>query len=180
MPTLEEWCEVRTTYGIFRDWTSVAVSYSNDENWLRQFRLELAEITKTSTVRGAVGQQPTLLDQGGTGQAILQRLKPGDTVDIALAGQLVIKDGYIKVRQSASDANRHAVQIVGVSRAGPIREVSINLKKAGGGQFKKQNITQIANRVLKAAGINVKFRLENAPTGADKPFESVIVHDNET
>src|SRR5438132_4590129 len=103
MPNADEWCEVRTNGGVFRDWTSVLVTYTyEDKGNPRHFQLELAEVTPTGR------SQPSLLSSGGTGQVILQRLKPGDRVDIALARQLVIEDGYIKIRQSASDANRHA------------------------------------------------------------------------
>jgi prophage tail gpP-like protein len=178
MPNFEEWCEVRTVAGVFRDWTSVQVRYSFENNWLRQFQLELAEVTPTAAASGQAGRvtdQPSLLNPGGQGQIILQRLKPGDRVDIALAGQLVIESGYIKIRQSASDAERHGVQVIGLSKAGPIREVSVDIP---GGQFRNQTLTAIANKVL--APIGIKFRLENAPAGADTPFPNVIVHDAET
>jgi prophage tail gpP-like protein len=39
-------------------------------------------------------------------------------------------------------------------------------------------LSQISNKVL--ATVGVKFRLENAPSGADTPFKNVIVHDFET
>src|SRR4051794_7336222 len=103
MPNSEEWCEVRTNGGVFRDWTSVLVRYSFEDNWLRHFQLELAEVTPAAASRGDAGRpidRPTLLDQGGAGQVILQRLKTRDIVDIVLAGRIVIEGGRIKVRQS--------------------------------------------------------------------------------
>ncbi len=54
------------------------------------------------------------------------RLKPKDRVEIALAGQVVVAGGYIVNRQTAYDANRHAVQIDGYSKAGQLAKVSIN------------------------------------------------------
>src|SRR5262249_4893639 len=146
MPNSEEWCEVRTNGGIFRDWTSVLVRYSFEEYWVRHFQLELAEVTPTAAARGSAGRvvdSLSLLDQGGAGQVILQRVKPGDRVDIAMALRLVIENGYIKIRQSAADAYRHAVQVVGLSKAGPMREVSIDVK---GGQFRDQPLSSIANK----------------------------------
>jgi prophage tail gpP-like protein len=171
MPNADEWCEVRTNYGTFRDWTSVAVRCEVGASPPRHFQLELAEATP------AGGPSPTLLDPGGAGRSLL-RLKPGDRVDIALAGKLVIEDGYIEDRQSAGDANRHAVQVVGISKDGPIRDVSLDPKDFNGGQFRDYSLEAIANRVLKPYG--VKFRLENPPKGANEKFKNVIIHHGET
>lgn len=180
MPNAEEWCEVRANGLIFRDWTSVLVRYSMEDNWARHFQLELAEVTPAAAAAGQAGrvvEQPSLLDSGGEGRRIVQRLKPRDKVDILLAGQPAITGGVIKIRQSASDAHRHGVQVIGWSKAGPAGEVSINTKNT---QFQNQSITQIANKVLSDSGIGVKFRLDNAPSGANAPFKNAIVHQGET
>ena len=80
------YCEVRTSKGVFRDWTSVTVSYSAERSYMRFFQLELAEVTPPG------GQaQPTLLGQGGAGAALMQRLLPGDRASIYLACQPVIR-----------------------------------------------------------------------------------------
>ena len=63
-------------------------------NWAR---LQLAEETKDS--------EPTLLK--ARGKSI--RLKSGDRVDIAVAGKVVINQGYVKVRQTAYDGRRHGI-----------------------------------------------------------------------
>lgn len=168
MPDVQEWCEVRTSGGVYRDWTSVLVHQDMDENWSIFFQLECAEVTPTGT--------PSLLSSAA-GKSLL-RLKPGDRVDIALAGKLVVEQGFIKVRQSAGDAHRHAVQVSGLSKAGAIREVSIDIKKLGGVQFKDSTLSSIASAVLKPHGIG--FSLQNAPAAAQDKFKNVIIHPGES
>ncbi|TXN27139.1 phage baseplate assembly protein [Methylobacterium sp. WL19] len=147
-------CEVRTSGGTYRDWQSVQVEQNYmSEDWNRSFRLVCAEPS-------AVGNL---------------RLKPGDRVDIALAGQVVIKAGFIRDRQAAYDANRHAVQITGYGRAGLITEASIN---GGTGQYRGYKIDAIANSVLKPYGL--KFRVQNGPDGWETPFTNVMVRMGET
>lgn len=154
MPSPNLLCEVRTEGGVFTNWLTVAVSQSFSEpSWNRHFRLTCAE----------------------PAGALLQRLVPGQRVDIALAGKVVVKEGYIKTRQAAFDANRHGVQIDGYSKAGPISEVSA---RSGTGQFRGYTLEQIANGVLKPHGI--KFRLEKPPQGADLPFPNIVIRHGET
>jgi prophage tail gpP-like protein len=164
------YCEVRTSKGVFRDWTSVTVNYSAERSYMRFFQLELAEVTPPG---GQV--QPTLLGQGGAGAALMQRLLPGDRASIYLAGQPVIVDGYIKVRQAAYDANRHAVQVTGIAKSGNITKVSVDVP---GGQFRNYTLSAIASRVLQPLGVG--FSLVNPPSGADLPFRNVIVAPGET
>lgn len=153
MAKIEEYCEVRTTSGIFRDWTTVAVSYTfGDYATPRKFRLQVAE--------------PSL-------KTFL--LKPEDRVDIALAGQLVIKEGYITDRQVAFDATRHGVQLDGSSKDGQITQVSVDVP---GGQFRGYDIEALGNKVLQPYGL--KFRLENPPDGAKEKFPNVAVRQGET
>lgn len=162
MPKLEEWCEVRTNNGVFRNWTSVNVQYGQDPNYKRIVTLECAEPMKP----------------GRTGVALVaQRLKPGDRVDVALAGQLVIADGFIKIRQTAYDAERHAVQVIAVAKSDPIKEVSVDVL-SNSGQFRNYTFEAIANQVLKPVG--VKLRLVNPPAVASVPFRQVIVQTGET
>lgn len=159
------YCEVRTSKGVFRDWTSVTVSYSAERSYMRFFQLELAEVAPPG---GQV--QPTLLGQGGAGAVLMQRLLPGDRASIYLAGQPVIVDGYIKVRQAAYDANRHAVQVTGIAKGGNITQVAVDVP---GGQFRNYTLSAIANRILQPMGVG--FSLVNPPAGADLPFRNVIV-----
>jgi prophage tail gpP-like protein len=162
MPKPEEWCEVRTNNGVFRNWTSVAVHYGADPNFERTVTLECAEPMKP----------------GRSGVALVaQRLKPGDRVDVALGGQLVIENGYIKVRQTAYDAQRHAVQVVAVSAANTIREVSVDVV-SDSGQFRNYTFEAIANKVLKPVGVGL--RLVNPPAAATLPFRQVIAQTGET
>lgn len=161
MPKLEEYCEVRTSNGIFRDWTSVSVRYGIDPSYSRTVTLECAEP----------------MAPGRSGVALVaQRLKPGDRCDVALGGQLVIEGGYIKIRQTAYDAERHAVQVVAVAKSNTIREVSVDT--SDGGQFRNYTFQAIANKVLAPAGISL--RLVNPPAAANSPFRQVIVQTGET
>lgn len=150
MPVVEEFCEVRTKSGIYRDWTSVAVAYSYGQKAAteRQFTLTIAEPSLKSFL-----------------------LIPGDRVDVALAGKLVIQEGYLIDRQVFLDASRHVVQVTGTSKAGPISNVSVDLP--GGGQLRGYTLEAIAKKVLQPYGLN--FRVENGPPGATMPFPNVAV-----
>ncbi|MGU3668012.1 phage baseplate assembly protein [Methylobacterium sp. A49B] len=153
MPSPDLYCEVRTTSGTYRDWLTVQVSQDIETRWMRTFRLTCAEPR----------------------DKVIQRLKPGDRVDIAMAGFVVIDGGFIETRQAAYDANRHGVQISGYSKAGPLTKVSAD---AGTGQFRGYPIEAIANRLLKPHGL--KFKVQNGPDGWDTPFPNVVIHDGET
>lgn len=161
MPRINEWCEVRTNNGVFRNWTSVNVRYGVDPSFERVVQLECAE--PMGPGRSAVS-------------LTAERLKPGDRVDVALAGQLAIEGGYVKIRQTAYDANRHAVQIVAVAKSNRIREVSVDI--SDGGQYRGYAFEAIANKVLGAAGL--RLNLINPPAAASIPFRNVIVQTGET
>lgn len=164
MPAVQEWCEVRTNNGIFRNWTAVSVHYGVDPSFERIVQLELAEVMAPGTIGS------------GSVATTAQRLLPGGKIDVALGGQLVIQGGEIKIRQASFDSERHAVQIVAVSKANPIREVSVDLED--GGQYRGYTFSAIANKVLAPVGVNLQ--LVNAPEIANLPFPNVIVQTGET
>ena len=146
MPDPNLICQVRAASGIFDTWLAVAVSYSyQDTNPIRRFNMTCAEPSA----------------------AKVMKLVPGDRVDVILAGLKVIEDGFIQVRQAGYDANRHAVQISGLAKAGHIQHASVEL-----GQVRGYKFEAIANAVVKKYG--VKFRMVNPPPGADLPFPNVI------
>jgi prophage tail gpP-like protein len=152
MPTpIAEYCEVKHKSGLFRDWISVTVRWGMEEEFVASFSLQLTE------------PDPKAL-----------KLAPGDRVDISLGGKEVIKDGYIKVRQASFDANRHAVRIDGLAKAGPMLEVSVDRKDV---QFQDSTFETIANKLLKPIG--VKFKFAKKPKGAEEPFKNVIIHRGE-
>lgn len=153
MPKREEYCEVRTTGGVFRDWLSVTVAQSVDDAWMRHFTLIVAEPNKN----------------------LLQRLVPGTRVDVALAGKVVIQEGYIHTREAAIDAHRHAVRVIGYSKADLTTRPSVDVE---GGQFRGYKVDAIANKVLKPYGI--KFKVEGGPEGWDEKFPNVSVRYGET
>lgn len=163
------YCEVRTSKGIFRDWTAVTVRYSVERSYMRFFQLELAEVSPPGA------PAPTLLSEAGAGGRLMQRLLPGDRASIYLGGQPVIVDGYIKVRQAAYDAKRHAVQVTGIAKSGDIGKVSVDVPA---GQFRGYTLSAIANRILRPLGVG--FSLVNPPAGASEPFRNVIVFPGES
>ena len=112
---------------------------------------------------------------GGVVAAVAQRLKPGDRVDVALAGQLIIEGGMVKVRQTAYDANRHAVQVTAVAHSNSVREVSVDI--SDGGQYRGYTFEAIANKVL--AQVGVSLQLVNPSPAASIPFRNVIVQTGE-
>jgi prophage tail gpP-like protein len=158
----QEWCEVRANGGIFRDWTAVSVRYGVDPSFERFVQLELAEPMNKLT---------------GIVTTTAQRLKPGDRVDVTLGGQAIILGGYVKIRQTAYDANRHAVQVVAVAKSNPIKEVSVDITD-GGGQFRGYTFQAIAKKVLQPIGIDLQ--LINPTAAAQIPFRNVIVQTGET
>lgn len=152
MPTpIAEYCEVKHQSGIYRDWIGVLVRWGIEEQVVASFSLQCTE------------PDPKAL-----------KLAPGDRVDIILGGKEVIKDGYIKARQASYDANRHAIRIDGLARAGPMLEVSVDRKDV---QFQDYTFEAIANRLLKPVG--VKFKFAKKPKGADEKFPNVIIHQGE-
>lgn len=149
-------CEVRASSGVYRDWTAVVVQFNVQTNAMRTFRLTVAE---PSDAKGK-----TLADL---------RLKPGDRVDVALAGKLVIKEGYVKCRQVAFDANRHGVQIDGYSKAAPFMDVSVEPRE-------QKNVTfdAVARKTLGQYGL--QFKMGKAPEGSKEPFRRAMPQYGET
>ncbi|MDQ0446980.1 hypothetical protein [Methylobacterium aerolatum] len=131
----------------------MTVAQSFDATWQRNFRLICAEPSKN----------------------LFERLAPNMRVDIALAGEVVIQEGYVVTRQVAFDANRHAVVVQGYSKAGLATEGSVD---SGTGQYRGYTLEAIANSVLKPHGL--RFRMEDAPDSARVPFPNVMVRYGES
>lgn len=155
MPNADELCEVSASSGIYRDWTSVSVrcAYRDPD---RHFQLQVVEV-------GTLGKGFDYL-----------RLKPGDPVQVSLAGEEVI-GGFVLQRQVAYDARRHAVQVDGKSRGHDITVSSVDTEKTG--QFQNYTFSAIAKKVLAPHGVT--YREGKLPEG-DRPFENVAVHYGET
>ena len=171
MPNPDLICEVRTEGGVYQDWLTVQVSQSFDAAWQRTFRLTCAEPEDPNSRR----QTTSGSSWGEAAQIAAQRLLPGMRVDIALAGEVVIQEGYIGNRQTAFDANRHGVQVTGFSKAELTRKASAD---GGTGQFRGYKLDAIANRLLKPHGL--KFRVEGGPDGWDTPFPNFTIRHGET
>jgi prophage tail gpP-like protein len=153
MPKFEEICEVRAAGSSFKDWLSVEVRWAADD-WRRYFTLQLAEPGK----RGSISSI---------------RLKPGDDVDILLAGQPALTGGKVVSRQTAYDAARHAVQVDGFSKAGNASRHSPEPE-----QYRNYTYTAIANKLLVPLGLN--FKMDNPPDGADEKFKNVAIYNGES
>src|SRR4051794_28155190 len=85
----------------YRDWLTVSIELDYDTNWKTRFRLVCAE------------PDPKTF-----------RLKPGDRVDITLAGEQALIGGYIMSRQAAYDGSRHAVEVTGYGKSELITRAS--------------------------------------------------------
>ncbi|WP_336488820.1 hypothetical protein [Methylobacterium nigriterrae] len=142
----------------YRDWLTVSISQDYEEFWPIRFRLVCAE------------PDPKVF-----------RLKPGDRVDITLAGEEALIGGYIIARQTAYDGSRHAVEVSGYGKAELITRASIDTKTQNGqpgGQYRGYTLSAIANAVLKP--YSMKFQLQDPPEGADEPFPNVVVRTGES
>lgn len=170
MPNPNLVCEVRTESGIYSDWLTVQLGQSFDGAWQRNFTLTCAEPEDPNSKRRTASG----LSWSEAAQRTM-RLMPGTRVDIALAGQPFITKGIVGQRQSASDANRHGVQITGFSKAELTQRASA---EAGTGQFRGYKLDAIASRLLQPYGL--KFRVENGPEGWDTPFPNVVIRHGET
>ncbi|WP_267355617.1 MULTISPECIES: hypothetical protein [unclassified Methylobacterium] len=152
MPDPNLICEVRAAGKAYTNWLTVGITYTYaDTNPIRHFTMTCAEPSAAGVMK----------------------LVPGDRVDVTLAGFTVIQDGFIKIRQAGFDANRHAVSIQGLAKAGHIQQASADL-----GQLTGYPFSAIANKI--AAKYGVRFIMKNAPPGADLPFPRVAPNPGET
>lgn len=150
-----EFCEVVCNGQKLRDWTTVQVTRAMNEV-AASFNLTSAEINE------------------GAASWAGSRLRPGDRVQVIMAGTQVV-DGLIYVRQGVMNDKGRAIMLQGASRT---RELVISSHVAKGGQYKGYNFEQIASAVVAPYGFN--FRWGNMPKGADKPFRDPQVFIGET
>ncbi|UQR66221.1 hypothetical protein LRP30_13620 [Bradyrhizobium sp. C-145] len=99
------------------------------------------------------------------------RIKPGDIVDVFLAGQLVVH-GYVTERHVGYDARSHGVRIVGVGKTFDLSTVSV---WSQGGSYDNQSWSQIARALIAPVGVSLKTM------GAidEKPYEQAHVQPGE-
>jgi prophage tail gpP-like protein len=155
MPKATEVCEVAAGGKNYRDWTSVMVQREYG-GFASAFTLTVAELSGKATGFSSI------------------KLKPGDAVQIKLAGVKVI-DGFIEIRQAVLSSQLHGVQVQGRSKTCDLVDCSADIKP---GQFKNYSFEQITKSALKPFGL--KFSWRNMPDGASKPFKSVQVFHGET
>lgn len=146
MPKATEVCEVAAGGKRYRNWTTVRLR-RDVGTWASDFMLTVAEPSKK-----------------GSGWEGL-KLKPGDPVQITLAGFKFLT-GVVETRQVVLTAQAHAVQIVGLSvTEAPVKGSMVTSQL----DFKGYGFPAIARSVLAPYGI--KFKLNNAPAGIEKPFK---------
>jgi len=81
------------------------------------------------------------------------RIKPGDDVDITLAGEPAIQQGRVYSRQVSYSARHHNIEIQGAARPHALAQGSIAHKT---GEFKDATFEQISKAVMQPFGINLK------------------------
>src|SRR4051812_21160307 len=103
MTNINELCEVSVNGSTYRNWTGVTIRHDLNDNQALHFTLQTAEVDDK-----------------------LLKLQPLDRVDIRLAGQELVKQGYITTRQVHLDSDSHAIQLDGTSRAGLMWRASVD------------------------------------------------------
>lgn len=103
------------------------------------------------------------------------KLAIGDKCEVYLAGRKVIEDGRIIGRQPAFDATQHALQLSVSTNATVVDRATVDHER---GEYKKSNLTQIANALLKPYGKT--FTTKGDTEGMDKPFDRFNVQCGET
>lgn len=149
-------CVVRALGSVYDHWESVRVSGRVGEI-VRHLDLTVAEV-------GDIWHGWKSL-----------RLKIGDPVDATLAGQPVIVNGMVTVRQVSYNAHFHGIRIIvsGKSADLPVSSVEPQLS-----EFQNVTLSQFANAVVNPHGI--KFKIKGNPSGVDTPFERVHANIGET
>ena len=155
MPKAEEICIVQAGGTNYQWWKEVEVV--RDLN---------AIVSQASLVVAEIGD----LNKGWKSL----RLPPGVPAKITMAGQLAAS-GAVAVRQVAYDGQNHNVKFVVQSKTIDLVKTTLDMPP---GQFKNQNLSQLANAAAKKFGVS--FSLRGAPAGADKVFERVSLHMGES
>ena len=131
-PPPTEVAELTINGRIYRDWESVLVKHTHNEQPPYFFRFTCSE------------GMPIALNI-----SVLQ-IKPGDFCTIKLAGELAFS-GYVHTRQVFYDANRHYIEIQGASTL----EVSVASVITKGQEFVNMTREEITRAVLKPLKINL-------------------------
>jgi prophage tail gpP-like protein len=150
-----EVAEIHVGGMIYRDWQNFLVRIEAASG-LREFQFTTAEL------------DPPPNNPAGWW---VYRIRPGDYVEIYLAGQLVLT-GYVNVRVASYDSHSHQVQIMGRSVHQDSHDSSAVHDT---GEFKNQTWEQIARTVLGKRGIGLEMKGDTGP-----PFEKAEIHWGET
>lgn len=161
MPKPTEVAEIRVGGRKFRDWTSVQV----DLDYATLTRL--AQFTTIEHVTKTGGRPQTTM----TGA---MQIKPGDKVEVYLAGNLAMRGVVIK-RQAAYDSRSHGVQIFARSKVGDLYESSAPLKATA---FRKVTLEQAAKKLIEPFGFELK--VENPSKIFSKAFKELNVNPGES
>lgn len=154
MPNPREIAQITVNGMNYRDWESVQVKLVEGES-NNSFRLTVSEGKPLS--KNFAGLQ----------------IRPGDHCSITLGGQLAIT-GYVETRQVAYAGEQHGIEIIGVSYTKALADGAAMTKT---GEFRDKSWKQIADEVVKPAGIKVvpktglpskPFRRASIPPGMSK------------
>lgn len=142
------------------DWTSVTVEVRVTEAF-PIFQFDCTEFDEMGKATGMTEAQ------------IMSnlRIKPGDVVEVYLAGQPVVA-GYVTERHVGYDAQSHGVRIVGVGKTYDLATCSV---WSQGGSYDNQSWSQIAQKLIAPVGVSLKT------IGAldEKPYEQAHVQPGE-
>jgi prophage tail gpP-like protein len=140
----------------YRDWESVMVKLDFYEQAFARFRFTCSEGMPLAKNFAKL------------------RIKPGDHVDVSLAGIKVIVDGIVYSRQVSYSARAHHIEIQGVSQSHKLTQGSVVHKT---GEWKNASFQQIARSVM-GSPFNVALRvIGSLPT---EPFDRVHLQFGET
>lgn len=134
MPNPTEVAEIRVDGQRYRDWLSVEVVWATGDPFCR-FRFTCSEGV------------PLLKNWSEF------RIRPGQFVDIFLAGQPAIINAMVLTRQVAYTATHHGIEIAGVSRNGAAVFAGANTKT---GEFRNATPLQVIKKLYGMIGVGVK------------------------
>ena len=130
-----EIAELKINGALFRDWTSVSVT-QQFAKWHPLFSFDCTEEFPLKK------------------SAALLQIKPGDVVEVLLAGQLAVS-GYVLERHVGYDARQHGVKIAGAGKTWDLTNTSVFEQS---GSFDGKNIAQLAQALIGPSGCGLQLR----------------------
>jgi prophage tail gpP-like protein len=142
----------------YEDWTSVMVEVRITEAF-PIFQFDCSEFDESNRKASL----STVINN--------MKIKPGDVVDVTLAGQQIVR-GYVTERHVAYDARNHAVRIIGVGKTFDLVTSSV---WSQGGSYDNQSWEQMARAVIAPVGVELKVKGQIDAT----PYKQIQVQPGE-